>query len=57
MNNTTMKRSTLVGVQTVTSQFAACHPTNSVDEIAMVQILESVLIGIVSVGTTVEVMS
>ena len=39
------------------SQLVACHLTNSMDEIPMVQIFEPILVRIVSVETAVELMS
>ena len=39
------------------SQLVACHSTDSVDEILMVQVFEPILVRIVHVGTTVELMS
>ena len=41
----------------MTSQFAACHPTNRMDEVPLVEIFKPVLIRVMGVGATVEVMS
>ena len=39
------------------SQLVVCHPTDGVDEVLMVKILEPILIGIVGVGSVIEIMS
>ena len=41
----------------MTSQLAARHPANGVDEVATVEIFKTVLIRIVCIGVTVELMS
>ena len=51
-----MECGALVGIQTVTSQLAACHPTDRVNEVSVIEIFKPILIQVVGVGVTVEVM-
>ena len=46
---------TLIRVETVTSQLATCHSTNSMDEVSMIEIFKSILVRVMGVGTTVEI--
>ena len=55
MNNTTMECGTLIGIQTMVSELVTGHLTNCVTEVRVVQILEPVLIRVMSVGATVKV--
>ena len=57
MDDATTERSTLIRVQTMTCRLAACHLTNGVDEVAVVQIFKPILIQVMGVGAMVEFMS
>ena len=50
-----MKCSVLVRVKMVTGKLATSHATDGMDEVATVEIFETILIWIVGVGVTVEV--
>ena len=47
--------SALVRIEVMATKFATGHPTDGMDEVGPVQILEPVLVRVVSVGTTIEV--
>ena len=49
------KGGTLVQIQLVAGKFPASHPTDGVDEIVAVQVVEPILVRIVGVRTTIEV--
>ena len=51
-DNTATEGSTLVWVETMTS-----HPTDGVDEVPTVQVFEPILVGVMCVGTSIELMS
>ena len=57
MNNATVKGGALVRIQIMMCQLPTHHPTDGVDEVAMVEVFKTVLIGIVSVGSTIEIVS
>ena len=52
-----MKGSMLVWIEAMTCQFAMRHPTDSVDEVPMVKIFKTILVGVMSVRTAVKLMS
>ena len=54
-DDTAAEGGALIGVKTVTSEFATSYMTNHVDKIPVVKVLEPVLVGIMGVGVTVEV--
>ena len=54
---TATESGTLIWVESVTGEFAAGHPTNSMNEVAAVEVFKSVSIWIVGIGTTIEIMS
>ena len=54
MNNTATEGGALIRIKSVTSQFAVGHPTDGVDKVLTVEILEPILIRIVGVRATVE---
>ena len=56
MDNSTTKGGTLIWVKVMMHQFVTCHPTNCMNEILTVEIFETVFIGIMCVGLTVELM-
>ena len=56
-NNATAEGGALVGIKVVTTELATSDPANRVDEVGPVQILEAVLVGIVSIGATIEIVS
>ena len=45
----------LIGIEVVTGEFAASHPTDGVNKVTMVEIFEPVLIRVMGVGAMVEV--
>ena len=51
-----MKCSTLIRIQTVTSQLVACHLADSMNKVMPVKVFESVLVRIVGIGMLIEVM-
>ena len=51
------KGGTLIRIQSVMRQLAMSHPTDGMNEVASVKILEPILIRIVGVGATIEFMS
>ena len=55
MDNTAMERGTLIGVKTVMSKFTASHPTDGVDEVRTIEILEPVLVWIMGIGLAIEI--
>ena len=57
VNNTELECGMLIGIEPVMQQFATCHPTDGMDEILTVQVVEPILIGIMSIGPPVEIMS
>ena len=52
-----MKRGTLVQIELVAGQLTASHSTDGMDEVLMVEIFETILVGIVGVGSMMEVRS
>ena len=54
-DNTTTKGGTLVGVEMMAREFATSHTANRMDKVAVIQILKSVLVRVVRVGTTIEI--
>ena len=56
-DDSTTKRSMLVWIEMVTAEFTTSHLANRMNEVGAVKILETVLVGIVGVGTTVKVVS
>ena len=56
-DNALTKGGALIRIKSMMCQLAASHPTDSMDEVPMVQIFKSVLVRVVGVGTTVELMS
>ena len=54
-NNATTKRGALVRVEVITSKLTTSYPTNGVDEVAVVEVLEPILIRVMRVGTAVEI--
>ena len=57
MDDAVLEGSTLVWVQLVMRQLASGHPTQSVDEVPAIQVVEPILVWIVGVGLTIKVMS
>ena len=54
-NDPTTKSGSLVGVKVITSQFAARHSANGVDEVPVIKVFKPVLIRVVGVRPTMEV--
>ena len=50
-----MERSALIGVEMMTSEFATGHATNGMDKVVVIEILEPILVQIMSVGMVIEV--
>ena len=57
MNNATLECSVLIRVESMMRQLAMHHPTDGMNEIPTVEIVEPVFIGIMDVRAAVEIMS
>ena len=55
-NDATTEGGALIRIQMMTRQFAACHPTDGMDEVLTVKIFKTVLVQIMCVGPMVELM-
>ena len=54
-DNTAMEHGVLIGVQAMMSELMVSHPTDGVDEVVTVEILEPVLVRIVGIGSVIEI--
>ena len=54
-NYTATKCGALIGIEVMAAEFATSHPTDGMDEVGPVEVFEPVLIGIVGVGSAVEI--
>ena len=55
MNDTAAKGSMLIQIKSVTSKFATCYLTDGVDKITTVEVLETVLVQVMSIGSVIEI--
>ena len=51
------KGGTLIRIQLVMRQLAMGHPTDGVNEVAMIQVFEPVLVRIMGIGATIKLVS
>ena len=55
-DNTAAECGMLIRIKMVTSQLTTSYPTDSMDEIPMIEIFEPILVWVVGIGSTIEVM-
>ena len=57
MDDAVTEGSALVWIKAMLSKFVSGHATDGMDEVMMVKVFKAILIGIMGVGTVVELMS
>ena len=57
IDDATTEGGVLVRIKVMTRQLTTCHPTDCMDKVLTIEVFETIFIGIMSIGVTVELMS